>query len=598
MRSQIKQGLNILLILALVASVFVFNMDLVQAEETENPGRENLVAGAAADLKELKNEAGAEVKADGDKNENNTPVAKLKEKATLEPIQNNDKSSAEDQLEISDPVKPESQTGTFTVPAGQFYFEIMPDFFLNAGEVQAEHKLFASSREVIGKRRSGQTFGGAIMSPEVRAAWKAVAFHVYDENGNLLETSTGTLGDEDNHGRWGGVKHIGPFPKGKKYTIKIDQTSTPAGYHSWFSEESGGNKFANNANTLKIEYYTDVEAVYDPSFTGDYAETRFHMDIVNIAFVGNKEVAKDLFTLDDSGNVMGLNPKYVEGKDYILEAVDQNSNLPKAPTGEKAETLAPEGHKPVEFEFMGQIRDRTTRQWQQKLIKYNDLGWAPEYNYFRRIGGDEINTFKKYKTSSTLVVTLKTVIPQVIFDWNYDGAADPVTQEVYYKKSLANNFVAANDDNLPKSFPKAPVRPGWVLASWNTAPDGSGQVFDLNTIVSGDMVLYAQWKDSCTVKFDANGGTGTMADKVHKFADNPYILPKCGFTAPQGKVFAGWEIDGKTYKEGDKLDLDKDVLVKALWKDKATGQVAGPKPSLKKGQGSAKKTLPNTSTVR
>ena len=71
-----------------------------------------------------------------------------------------------------------------------------------------------------------------------------------------------------------------------------------------------------------------------------------------------------------------------------------------------------------------------------------------------------------------------------------------------------------------------------------------------------------------TVKFNANGGTGTMAD-VTGVPAGAYTLPANGFTAPAGKQFKGWStgasgavIAGTTY------NVTGDVTLYAIWEDK------------------------------
>ena len=68
-----------------------------------------------------------------------------------------------------------------------------------------------------------------------------------------------------------------------------------------------------------------------------------------------------------------------------------------------------------------------------------------------------------------------------------------------------------------------------------------------------------------TISFDANGGTGTMADtKVY----DDYTLPACGFTAPEGKTFIGWAInsaEGTWYYPGKKLEVNADMRLYAKW---------------------------------
>ena len=66
-----------------------------------------------------------------------------------------------------------------------------------------------------------------------------------------------------------------------------------------------------------------------------------------------------------------------------------------------------------------------------------------------------------------------------------------------------------------------------------------------------------------TVSFDANGGKGTMADVTG--ISGEYTLPENGFTAPDGKQFKAWSVDGKEKAVGDKITVTADTTVKAVW---------------------------------
>ncbi len=68
-----------------------------------------------------------------------------------------------------------------------------------------------------------------------------------------------------------------------------------------------------------------------------------------------------------------------------------------------------------------------------------------------------------------------------------------------------------------------------------------------------------------TVSFDANGGTGTMADVTGVLGD--YTLPENGFTAPEGKQFKALSVDGKEKAVGDKITVTADTTVKAVWEN-------------------------------
>ncbi len=69
-----------------------------------------------------------------------------------------------------------------------------------------------------------------------------------------------------------------------------------------------------------------------------------------------------------------------------------------------------------------------------------------------------------------------------------------------------------------------------------------------------------------TITFDKNGGTGTMAD-VTKTKGESFTLPACGFTAPAGKEFKAWKVDGTEKNVGDNIVLNGDKIIKAVWKD-------------------------------
>ena len=80
------------------------------------------------------------------------------------------------------------------------------------------------------------------------------------------------------------------------------------------------------------------------------------------------------------------------------------------------------------------------------------------------------------------------------------------------------------------------------------------------------------------LSFDANGGTGTMADVSIDKGDS-YTIPECTFTAPRGKEFAGWnlKINGELIKisgviaviePGRATTPSTDVIFVAKWKTK------------------------------
>lgn len=72
-----------------------------------------------------------------------------------------------------------------------------------------------------------------------------------------------------------------------------------------------------------------------------------------------------------------------------------------------------------------------------------------------------------------------------------------------------------------------------------------------------------------TVTFNPNEGSGDMDGKLVK-AGEDFELPDCTFTAPEGKEFKAWEVDGQEKSIGDKIVIDKETIVTAIWRAKLT----------------------------
>ena len=85
--------------------------------------------------------------------------------------------------------------------------------------------------------------------------------------------------------------------------------------------------------------------------------------------------------------------------------------------------------------------------------------------------------------------------------------------------------------------------------------------------VTANTTVTAVWENTpvvtYTVSFDANGGTGTMADVTG--VSGEYTLPANGFTAPAGKQFKAWSVGGVEKAVGDKITVTANTTVTAVW---------------------------------
>ena len=125
------------------------------------------------------------------------------------------------------------------------------------------------------------------------------------------------------------------------------------------------------------------------------------------------------------------------------------------------------------------------------------------------------------------------------------------------------------------------VRTGYSFTGWNTAADGTGIPYGdgAEVTIDADLTLYAQWKGNrYRVRFDANGGAGTMAEQAFTWGE-PQALSANGFTR-EGYKFIGWNLaaDGSGTNYGDEAlvhDLTPDdgavVTLYAEWVEAQAG---------------------------
>ncbi len=101
--------------------------------------------------------------------------------------------------------------------------------------------------------------------------------------------------------------------------------------------------------------------------------------------------------------------------------------------------------------------------------------------------------------------------------------------------------------------------------------------FITSRTVQSDLEISVVWeKDTVTITFDANGGTGTM-DPVQVVPGTEYKLPASRFTPPSGMVFKSWTVGGKSYSPGNTIVVETDTTVRAVWEGSPTPP--GPEPS-------------------
>ena len=129
-----------------------------------------------------------------------------------------------------------------------------------------------------------------------------------------------------------------------------------------------------------------------------------------------------------------------------------------------------------------------------------------------------------------------------------------------------------------------PTRSGYTFVNWNTKSDGSGTNYASGATynTNANLTLYAIWKTNAsggpvtkkyTIKFDANGGTGTTKEVVCDYGSK-CTLTGNAFTR-DGYEFTGWNTksdgNGVSYRDGavvkDLSSVDGSIVtLYAKWK--------------------------------
>lgn len=144
---------------------------------------------------------------------------------------------------------------------------------------------------------------------------------------------------------------------------------------------------------------------------------------------------------------------------------------------------------------------------------------------------------------------------------NITFAAGDGTGSMTAGEAAPNSYYTLPDCTLTPPSGKAFA--GWDIGGTIYQP---GQKIFITTAITAT----AAWDTAVNLSFNAGtGGTGTMSD-VSAAVGLSYLLPECGFTAPSGKMFAGWSVNGIIYQAGTRITITGAMTITATWGDTAT----------------------------
>jgi uncharacterized repeat protein (TIGR02543 family) len=117
----------------------------------------------------------------------------------------------------------------------------------------------------------------------------------------------------------------------------------------------------------------------------------------------------------------------------------------------------------------------------------------------------------------------------------------------------------------------APTRQFWSFTGWNTQANGQGTTFDANTIIAGNITVFAQWERiTVTVTFAPNG-SGVTGIPAPVTLDAGTTLGAQFPTAPtrSGYAFGGWNTaaNGSGTTVNANAVITENITVHAQWND-------------------------------
>lgn len=210
--------------------------------------------------------------------------------------------------------------------------------------------------------------------------------------------------------------------------------------------------------------------------------------------------------------------------------------------------------------------------------------------YELRVSGSGLGGDRKGESDPFVLEYIKKL--RFIFDAGAAGARikDPNTPEGLLKREVT---VLHGESFDSRETPEVLPLPGKSFVGWKQQGDPDGRIVKFDNLKAEKAedrvyipVFEAERPAEYSVHFRANGGSGAMAD-VTVTAGERLRFPANGFTAPEGKEFSHWIVEGDpagaVYYPGGELVISGEKTVLAVWKEKAGGGVATPDKPAKPG---------------
>ena len=346
-----------------------------------------------------------------------------------------------------------------------------------------------------------------------------------------------------------GVALASPTTPNTSFNVPTNDVTVTATYNPFdgapvfarTDDSSGTIKFktvANPDNSEFFEYVKDGETAYNrpysqPTTTSSASPYEYSLSV-------STYYAGDIKNLEAGDYRMAVT---LNGERYLSEKFTVNYTAPAATYTVSFDT---DGGSAVTAQSI-EAGQKATKPADPTKDGYDFKGWT--------LNGSAYDFNTAVNGNITLVAT-----------WEKKQVA-PTTYTVTFNTDGGSAVAAQNIEAGQKATkPADPTKDGFDFKGWTL----NGSAYDFNSAVNSNITLVATWEKkqvaptTYTVSFDANGGTGTMADVTG--VTSSYTLPACTFTAPSGKQFKGWATSASgTVITGTSITVTADTKLYAIW---------------------------------
>lgn len=173
---------------------------------------------------------------------------------------------------------------------------------------------------------------------------------------------------------------------------------------------------------------------------------------------------------------------------------------------------------------------------------------------FKCVGG----TVAPGTSSGLLPVTIPAKTSYAVKYNANSGSGAPSAQTKWYGESLTLSSTK-------------PTRTGYTFVKWNTAQNGSGTDYSPGGTYTANsaVTLYAQWQIiTYTIKYNSNGGSGTIANQSKNYGASVTLSSGSGFSRMNYEL-TGWNTKsggtGTSYAKSGTYSANASVTLYAQW---------------------------------